>query len=246
MQWFQKKDTGTYTAPGAALGGRTLKTGQSRWFVGYKKHTLRLWLPTARAAVTLVPLVSWVAPANFSEGGLLIPSLHLCERRLGWWPGIVVADMGYLAAASKQAARQRWQTAVVTKLRTDMKLLPPYATPERVECSHGQRLDWWEYDPQIDAQWFHVREGSPLCNVCWEQTTCPRHFAFPAGQHETLFGLLPLACAPVQRLLQQVRPWIERLNPSRRTNWGSVRCSSIAFDSPGRCVFGPIARSCFA
>src|ERR1019366_7290112 len=39
-----KKSTGQYSAARAALGGRTLKTGQSRCFVGYKKHTLRLWL----------------------------------------------------------------------------------------------------------------------------------------------------------------------------------------------------------
>src|SRR5882724_4183844 len=105
----------------AALGGRTLKTGQSRWFVGYKKHTLRLWLPTSHPSVTLVPLVSWVAPANVSEGGLLVPSLRWCRRSLGWWPGIVVADRGCLSADRKQEAREGWQTAVVTKLRSDMK-----------------------------------------------------------------------------------------------------------------------------
>src|ERR1035438_1929290 len=57
-----KKNSGDYTAAHAALGGRTLKTGQSRWFVGYKKHTLRLWLPTRHPSVTLVPLVSWLTP----------------------------------------------------------------------------------------------------------------------------------------------------------------------------------------
>lgn len=159
--------------------------------------------------MTLVPLVSWLTPANVSEGGLLVPSLRLCQRRLGWWPGVVVADMGYLAAAGKQAARENWQTAVVTKLRTDMKLLPPYVTAERVECPQGQRLDWWEYDPETQQQWFCVASQSPLCDHCWEASTCPRHFGFPAVQHETLFGLLPLASRPAQRLLQQVRPWIE-------------------------------------
>src|ERR1019366_5402802 len=81
-----KKNSGAYTAAHAALGGRTLKTGQSRWFVGYKKHTLRLWLPTAHPSVTLVPLVSWLTPGNVAEGGLLRPSLHWCCRHLGWWP----------------------------------------------------------------------------------------------------------------------------------------------------------------
>ena len=48
-----KKSTGPFSAAHAALGGRTLQTGQSRCFVGYKKHTLRLWLrhdPVGRRA----------------------------------------------------------------------------------------------------------------------------------------------------------------------------------------------------
>jgi hypothetical protein len=101
LQWLQKKETGACTAMGAALGGRTLKTGQSRWFVGYKKHTLRLWWRPHQRAVLLIPLVSWVTPANVSEGGLLIPSLRYCESRWQWWPRHVVADMGYLAAEKK-------------------------------------------------------------------------------------------------------------------------------------------------
>ena len=161
------------------------------------------------SSVTLVPLVSWLTPANVAEGGLLVPSLRWCARHLGWWPGLVVADMGYLAAESKQAAREQWQTAVVTKLRADMKLLPPYVTAERLECRHGARLEWWEHEGQTAQQWFRVAGEENLCGVCWEAATCPRHFAYPVAAHETLFGLLPLASRPAQRLLQRVRPWIE-------------------------------------
>ena len=72
------------------MGGRTLKTGQSRCFVGYKKHTLRLWLHHYPVGVQLVPLVSWATPANVSEGGLLVPSLIIASsnrigiRRWSW------------------------------------------------------------------------------------------------------------------------------------------------------------------
>ena len=72
-----KKESQRYTAHRAALGGRTIKTGQSRCFVGYKKYTLRLWWREHTAAVLLVPLVTWVAPANVSEGGFLVPSLRV-------------------------------------------------------------------------------------------------------------------------------------------------------------------------
>jgi hypothetical protein len=117
--------------------------------------------------------------------------------------------MAYLSAHSKRQAREGWQTAVVTKLRSDMKLQPPYRSASELECVQGQRLEWWEYEPKSGQQWFRVAEPSELCLHCWEAAACPRHFGFPAGQHETLFGLLPLGSGVAKRLLQQVRPWIE-------------------------------------
>ncbi len=99
-----KKSTGQYSATHAALGGRTRKPGQSRCFVGYKKHTLRLGLHHYPVGVQLVPFISWVPPANVSEGGWLVPSLHYCQQQWDWGPSLVVADMGYLGAAAKQNA----------------------------------------------------------------------------------------------------------------------------------------------
>src|ERR1019366_2694202 len=101
-----KKSSATYTAAPAALGGRPLKAGQSRWFVGYKKHTMRLWLPTVHPAVTLVPLIRWITPANVAEGGVLLPSLRWCRQALGGGPGIVGAGIG-LSVGARQARRPR-------------------------------------------------------------------------------------------------------------------------------------------
>ncbi len=205
------------------MGWRTFKTGQSRWFVGYKKHTLRLWLPTRHAAVTLLPLVSWVVPANLAEVGLLLPSLRWCQKQLGWWPGLVVADMGYLSAKHKRAARTGWQTAVVTKLRQGMELIAPYASEQLVQCPQGQTLEWWEYEVESATQWFRTTPAPALCGHCWEAAHCPRHFGYPAAQHETLLGLLPLASRTAQRLLRQVRPWIEAAQSFEKNQLGLGR-----------------------
>jgi len=204
-----KKSTGQYSADRAALGGRTLKTGQSRWFVGYKKHTLRLWLHDYRAGVLLVPLVSWAAPANRSEGGLLVPSLHHCQRQWDWCPPLMVADMGYLATEAKRRCRERWQVAVLTKLRRDMKLVPPYEAWNQAACPQGEALAWLGYDGRTDEHWFGTGARPELCCRCWEAAQCPRQFAYRPEQHETLLGWLPLASPTVQRVSQQVRPWIE-------------------------------------
>ena len=173
--------------------------------------------------MTLVPLVSWVTPANVSEGSLLVPSLRWCRRSLGWWPGLVVADMGYLSAEGKRQAREGWQTAVVTKLHSGMKLLPPYRSAVEMECAQGQRLEWWEPEPESGQQWFRAAEPLELCAHCWQAATCPRHFGFPAERHETLFGLLPLGSRVVQRLLQQVRPWIEPAQSFEKNQLGLGR-----------------------
>ncbi len=207
--WVSKKSTGKYSADGAALGGRTLKTGQSRWFVGYKKHTLRLWLHDHLVGVLLVPLVSWATPANVSEGGLLVPSLHYCQRQWDWCPPLIVADMGYLAAEAKRRCRERWHVAVLTKLRSDMKLVPPYVAWNQAACPQGESLAWLGYDGRADEHWFATGASPELCGRCWEATHCPKQFAYRPEQHETLLGLLPLASPTAQRVLQQVRPWIE-------------------------------------
>ena len=132
-----KKNTGQFSADGAALGGRTLKTGQSRCFVGCKKHTLRLWCHDYRVGVLLVPLVSWVTPANVSEGGLLAPSLYYCRRQWTWCPPLGVADMGYLGAEAKRHCREHWRVAGLTKLRRDRKLVPPYVAWNQAACPQG-------------------------------------------------------------------------------------------------------------
>jgi len=209
VQWLQKKDTGTYTAQHAALGGRTLKTGQSRWFVGYKKHSFRLWWREYSQSVMLLPLVSWVTPANVSEGGLLVPSLQYCDRRWSWWPRQVVADMGYLAAESKRRCRERWRVAIVTHLRSDMKLVAPFVSEREATCEQGQPLEWLGYDVRDDLHWFGPLPPAELCNRCWQASGCPRQFAYAPAAHETLLGLLPLNTLAARRLLQQVRPWIE-------------------------------------
>lgn len=158
-----------------------------------------------------------------AEGGLLLPSLRWCKQHLGWWPGIVVADMGYLSAASKEAARVGWQSAVIPKLRADMKLVPPYVSAREMHCPQGQLLEWWEYEAASGTQWFRVTARAEHCAWCWEASSCPRHFGYAAGAHETLLGLIPLGSRMAARLLRQVRPWIEPAQSFEKNQLGLGR-----------------------
>jgi hypothetical protein len=159
--------------------------------------------------VLLVPLVSWVAPANHGEGGFLKPSVIYCERRWQWYPNLIVADMGYIEAGTKRLLRETRQIAVVTRLKENMRLVPPFESYERTVCEQGQPLQWLGYDAVDQLHWFGVTETSPLCPWCWQSARCVRQFSYRPAEHETLLGLLPMNTRASQRLLQQVRPWIE-------------------------------------
>jgi len=165
-------------------------------------------------------LVSWVTPANVSEGGLLVPSLHYCHRAWDWCPPLVVPDMGYLAAEAKRRCRERWHVAVLTKWRSDMKLVPPYVTWNQAACSQGQPLVWLGYDGRADEHWFGTGSSTELCGRCWEAARCARQFAYRPEQHETLLGLLPLASPTAQHILRQVRPWIEPAHSFEKNQLG--------------------------
>jgi hypothetical protein len=201
--------TGCYSARRAALGGRTLKTGQSRWFVGYKKHTLRLWLHSCASQVLLVPVVSWAAPANRGESLFLWPSLQYCQQRLAWLPDIVVGDRGYLSLEGQRRIRERLGLTMLTKLRSDMNLIPPFEPGPVAVCPQGQVLSWLGLEARDQLHWFGVTATEPLCVRCWEQTRCARQFSYAPATHEILLGQLPLASAVAKTLLEKVRPWIE-------------------------------------
>ena len=210
------------------MGARTLKTGQSRFFVGYKKHTFRLWVQRYERGVLLVPLVSWVAPANLSEGCLLRPSVAHCWHRWQWRPDFIVGDMGYIDAATKRRIREQWQVAVITRLKENMNLVAPFETPKQACCPHGQALHWLGYESSDDLHWFGVTETPALCATCWEASGCPRQFGFAPAAHETLLGLLPMNTSVSAQLLQQVRPWIE---PAQSYEKNQLGLSQVFFNS---------------
>jgi len=84
------------------------------------------------------------------------------------------------------------------------------------------------YDGSAGEHWFGVGAEPELCRYCWEAAHCPRQFAYPPAQHETLLGRLPLANRLVQRVLQQVRPWIE---PAQSFEKNQLGLGDVFFNS---------------
>jgi len=170
---------------------------------------LRLWLRQHHPAILLVPLVTWVAPANRDDLVFLEPSLGYCARHLEWTPDIVVGDLAYLGMAVQRRLRKKLHVALVTKFRSDMVLPDEFDNPLTMSCEQGQELHWLGLHEAEQLHWFGVRDPDPLCTVCWQRSTCPREFSFPPSRHEILFGTIPHSSRVGQQLLKQARSWIE-------------------------------------
>lgn len=170
---------------------------------------MRLWLRAHEPAVLLVPLISWATPAHVPEGYLLKASVQQCHRRFAFCPDIVVGDLGYIHQETKKEIRQKWNVAVVTKLKAGMNLVEPFDAWDKVSCAQGQTLQWAAYDEADQTHCFIPTNHECLCQCCWEADNCSKEFWYPAESSETLLGLLPLSTTAAKRLLKQVRSWIE-------------------------------------
>jgi len=216
------------------LGARSRRPGETRFFVGYKKHSLRLWISGYTPAIMLAPLVSWVTPAHVPEGYLLKPSLWYCRQRLRWWPQVVVGDMGYIHQETKRWLRMHWKIAVLTRLKADRQRASPFRHDQPMRCEQGQPLNWLNYDAENNQQWFGVLDPEPLCTTCWEQSHCARQFAYNIAPQQTFLGMIPLNTKAGWKLVRSSRSWIEAAQSFDKNQLGLDRLflNSLALTWP--------------
>lgn len=227
-----KKGIRQYTAKRAAVGARTIKSGQSKWFVGYKKHTLRVWLSYLDEQVVLVPLISWVAPANRGDVLFLESSLRYSHKVLEFLPDLVVADMAYINLAMQRRVREQMHVGIITALRPDFDLPKSIEMGVMLTCSQGQKLEWLGLHEVEQLHWFGVRDDQPLCVWCPEQTHCAREFCFSPQEHEIVFGTIPVQSRVGKHLLGGVRSWIEAAQSYEKNQLG---LNQIFFNSLRLC-----------
>lgn len=197
-----------FTAKGAAKGHRTKKSGQSEWFVGYKKHTLRI-LFLNRSPIWSIPAVTIVKSANAGDGDML-------SGMILFWPPylpapIIVADMGYLQAERKKQLREQHKIALITRVRVSMK--PPQDFGLESDgcptCFWGQRLRHELFDWENQKHLYLKPDEGQDCHQCPFSPHCPQEFWLSPEIHETYLGAQPLHTMLAQKLLQYARPFAE-------------------------------------
>lgn len=192
-----------YTAKGAKKGHRSKKSGKSPYFVGYKKHTLKVILPELGKVISLCSIT---APANEPDGSFYLPLLGRAVEGSGLTIAAVCGDLGYCSQELKRESRQRYGAPLVTGVKSNTvfsELFNPNGNPT---CEEGIRLEFLEYDPSTQEL---IYKGTEECNSCPLMGTCPREFAFPCHLHETLLCPIPYHTELSLRLRKKIRPLSE-------------------------------------
>jgi len=158
----------------------------------------------------LIPLVSFIEPANVYEGKLLGPMIQKAQEDLSLHIDAVVGDMGYISADQKRNLRKQWQTAVLTKIRENMSPPKKYLDYGCPECPEGFPLSWDGYNPDREEHRYITSADLPACSLCRLQGNCYQETYIRSAIDEHHFGIIPLHTTVAQRLLRKIRPQVER------------------------------------
>ena len=158
----------------------------------------------------MTPLISFIEPANVYEGGLLKPMIQKTQNELSLHIDIVVGDMGYIKSEQKMELRKQFSTAVLTRVRENMYPPEEYTDYNRPECPEDIPLSWDGYNSETEMHCYATPVDNPACTSCWLYGNCYQEFYVSPLTDEHHFGIIPLHTKVSQRLLQTIRPQVER------------------------------------
>jgi hypothetical protein len=136
--------------------------------------------------------------------------IHNTQKDLSLRIDIAVADMGYIRSDHKKELRNQFQTAVITRARENMLAAEEYRDHGCPECPEGIPLIWDGYDPETETHRYIAPRDQAACKLCRLQDSCYQEVSIRPPIDEHRFGIIPLHTTLAQRLLQQIRPQVER------------------------------------
>lgn len=197
-----------YTASESTMGGRTKKPGQTKTFIGYKKHTLWIWLSYYSK---LLPISSVTKTAIYPDSKGYLENIHFAKSVFPEKTILSVADMGYIDSETKRISRTVYNVSLVTAIKSNMIVDPNIFDKDGTPtCPEGNQLFHDEYDWENHLHYY--RANIELCLSCPMFGTCNKIFTFSASIHETLLNPIPLHTDINKKLRKRMRPLCEAGN----------------------------------
>ena len=132
------------------------------------------------------------------------------QKELSLHIDIVVGDMGYISSDHKRELRKQSQTAVITRVRENMFPPKEYVDHGCPECPEGIPLSWDGYDLDTERHRYIAPTDHAACKACRLHGGCYQEHSINPLTDEHRFGIIPLHTKVAQRLLQKIRPQVER------------------------------------
>jgi hypothetical protein len=197
----KKEKLSVYSTLDADCGERRNKSDKSKFFVGYRIHTLSVINAETGMAY---PLISLLAPASHHDSNFLIPVVKL-GKSLGLDIRLVIADQGYDATDSEFMDAN--EVLIISQSQTKMNQL------ENVEETFRGPVVYMSGNCEVPMEYIGREGGNHefRCGAEWYScpfsTDCPRSrvIAVDNGQ----FGVIPKVIGDVSRL-ENMRKVIER------------------------------------
>jgi hypothetical protein len=158
----------------------------------------------------MLPLVSYIAPANVSDGAFLKPMIRYVQNQLSLPIDIIVGDMGYISSKRKMYLRQRLNIALLTRVRGNMQPLEKFIDYGCPECPEGIPLCWDGYNAENELHCYISPYDNPVCKFCWLNGNCYQEVYLDSKIDEHRFGIIPFHTRVAQKLIQKIRPQVER------------------------------------
>lgn len=197
-----------YTASEATMGGRTKKTGKTQTFIGYKKHTLWIWLSYYSK---LLPISSTTKTAIYPDSKGYLENINFAKSVFPEKEMLSVADIGYIDSATKCISRVIHHVPLVTAIKSNMIVDPNIFDEDGTPtCPEDKRLLHYEYDWEEHLHYY--KANTDLCLSCPLIGTCNKEFTFNASIHETLLNPIPLHTEINKLLRKKMRPLCEAGN----------------------------------
>lgn len=197
----KKEKLSVYGTLDADCGERRTKSDKSKFFVGYRIHTLSVINAESEMAY---PLISILAPASHHDSNFLSPVVTL-GKSLGLDIRLVIADQGYDTTDSDFMDAN--EVLIVSQSRTKVNPL------ENVVETAGAPVVFMSGSCEVPMEYIG-REGNHhefRCGTEWYNcpfsTDCPRSRVIPVDNGQ--FGVIPKVIGDVTRL-ESTRKVIER------------------------------------
>jgi len=158
----------------------------------------------------MIPLISFIEPANVHEGKFLYPMIQKTQNELYLHIDVAVGDMGYISSDQKMELRKQSQTAVLTRVRENMYPPEKYIDYGCPECLEGVPLSWDGYNSETEMHCYISPEDNQSCVSCRLYRNCYQELYVSPSVDEHHFGIIPLHTRVSQRLLLEIRPQVER------------------------------------